>query len=252
MNPTTVSINDVGRGYGELILDTRNAVSNSPDSCTFFLGNINQQHSVYQLIGLDAAIIPNTRFPININNYTVAWLDNATPQTGTLTAGYYTGTTLAAAILVILDAGGTAGHAVAYDTGSGLLTITAAAGTTITLTSNAFATFIGVTAGTASSVGGALTAYGPVRIDGPEYVDIRTTVVGSNQVYTSGNNNTSMVRVPLYGGYGTVAYHTVENIHFLEFPSSGLRQIQIQLFDPDGNAFTLPINCQCSYTFRLK
>ncbi len=247
MNPTYTD-----RGAGEIILDTRNGVYSSPDDCTFFLTNINQKHEIYQQIALDAAIIPNCRFPINSTNYTVSWLDDATPHTGTLTAGYYTGTTLAAALLVILDAGGTAGHAVTYDTGSGLMTVTAAAGTTITLTANTFATFIGVTTGVASAVGGSLTAYGPVRIDGPEYIDIRCTLVVPNQVYSSAANNSSIVRVPLYGGYGSVAYHTVENLHFLEFPSTGLRHLQMSLFDPQGNPFTLPINCQCSYTFRLK
>jgi hypothetical protein len=188
--------------------------------------------------------------PINDSNRYIKFTDSAAAVfTISVAAGIYELSELATALTTAFTAAGSANtFTVTSSDITKKLTITSNLNFSLNTVSNNMYYEMGIDTSQLSVTGTSIVSNQMVRLDGPDYVDVQTSITAVRGNY---HNSASAIlaRIPLTGSYGEFINFSPENPVTLYAPSdaSVLRNFSLTLLKPDGTMFTLPDNCYVSY-----
>jgi hypothetical protein len=202
-------------------------------------------------IALDNVIFANAAFPINSNNNTILFQENnstAATYTATITAGVYTGATLATEIKTRMDAA--TGNAYTYTVSFN------AATKKLTISTTNFRILLSSTAKKVIGLGVSEQSFAasqalpnPVRLDGSQYVSVVSNFTSKN--ISSGYSQSILLRVPLDVSYGELVNYSSQTDDYNLVDVSELSSISFRLYGDDGLPYELPSNCPVNYTLKL-
>lgn len=239
-----------------LYLDTRNCITNSnPNSCNFRI-DLGTQRSRVSQISLVKCSFANLYAPINSTVGNIfAWNNGVANFTVTVPAGIYTGTTFASTLQTLMQAAGDVNFAtgtVTYSDVTLKLTFTPNAGNITILSPTTYP--LNYLAGFSAATTAAATATSdiPVRLDGPEYVDVRVNFIeGGRSYHDLVPSSRVMARIYITEPYGNIIFYAPNIEEKLRINAYLINDIHIDLINPDGTPYTLPENAHVNYTFLL-
>ena len=236
-----------------IFLDTRHAVD--PTEPSVGIWNLNMRLSEFSKthIQLEDCSFVNGVYPINANNNTLVYEENAggSTTTSTLTPQNYTGTQFATEIQTQMNADTQEStvYTVSYNSQTKKLTITTDGNDFQILSTSTCLDEIGIArTGMSSAVTSKVADY-VVRLDGTQYVDIVSSLSVKN-VNTSGRSNI-LARVYITVPFGSVQVYENQSTDRMPFFSDELTTLELRLVDDKGNLWELPQNTMANYSLKM-
>lgn len=236
-----------------LALDTRDTRLNSDPSRVAF--EVNMNGLFMQNIQLQKVSFINGRSAFYPDSNTITFDVASTEYSVEIPQGDYSGSEIASYLTTEMTSVGPGTYLVTFDSTSLKLTFAVTSGTNISFVSTAYDAYyqLGITtldgAAAASIVGDLF-----VRLDGPEYVYLTSDFHSGSTMFTSSGKAGIIAKIPLYVGYGGYNVYEPQNPISLQIPldnQSGVREMNLILFDPNGVQYTLPSNCNVQYEFVM-
>lgn len=240
-------------------LDTRYAVNpTTPHRCEWFVPELSLSDYVDYKMQLTEAIIPNSRYVIRTNvNDAIAWFEDDTVGTAdlstTIAPGFYSGSTIATTIASAMTAesassGLTITYSGTYDSTTKKVTITPPIPNTLYIKSvtNDMYTEVPFTVSTTLAPS---QSSGIVNLAGTLYVDVACNI--GNQNVSTNSTRSIIARIPMGSPGGSIHYYQNESSFPIKITSDQFENLEIDLFDDEGNRFVLPSNTHCSYTLSF-
>lgn len=198
---------------------------------------------------------PNSAYPFNSvrGNQSVSVSENGGGAfTITIAENFYTGIQLASFLQTELTANSTnvLTYTVTYDTQSNKMTISVPGPDTIQLVavSNDAYSELGFT-NIPSSTASSLTSDYPIDISGTQFVDIIASLSTNN--YASNGRTNIFSRVPMTVAFGGILFYENQTDDSLKITDDSLDFLEIQVRDDRGKFWTLPVNANIQYVFKM-
>lgn len=231
-----------------LILNTKDSYTNEPSNASFNLSNF-QETNFYNKISLVNVTFPNLQYPVNSNNNVIVFEEDGvgTDFTATLTEGTYTATELITEIQTQMDAAGANTYTVTYNSNTYKYTWTTS-GTSLRFTSDSTADKVLGLDTSVGSFAASVTSSYPIRLDGTQYVDVICSIPSNN---ITSDNKPVYKRIPVVVSFGEINFIESQFDDFLNLRANNLISLDIRLIDDTGSAYSLPVNSEVQYTFKL-
>ena len=229
-----------------LYLHTKDSINpNEPSIASWSMPEIFKVSATNRLT-LVGATFANAVYPVNSNNNVIVFQEDsvAVSFTATLTAGIYTGSSLATELKTALDAsvGSANTYTVTFSSATLKLSISTS-GTNMKFISGSGLRIIGFEA--LGFIVAPVASF-PVRLDGTQFVDLVSSIDSSN-ISTSGRN--ILARIPISVSAGSLVVYENPLDVGISFEPKNISSIEIRLSDDMGNLWSLPANCPVNYTF---
>lgn len=215
------------------------------------------------IVTIRSVEFPNTAYPINqYNNQLSITADGDDYLTVSISAGYYTGTTLATALQTALTTAmqslvdaddqkdNAATFTVAYDTDTKLMSFSNFYAFAFVLCDNNMYEELGIGVAAFDAGTTTYTSLYPINISGTQYVDLQSNLAPMS--YSNSSTSHILARVPVDVSFGNVVYYKNTLTDDLIVTNSHLNTIKIRLIDDKGNPYLLPDNAFLSVCLAIQ
>lgn len=241
----------------KLFLDTKdtstikNGLNNTPSDSTFIFGEILPDSITNVSCYLESASIPNIVYNIRATNNTLTFFENsgAVLKTATLSPAQYDANSLASALQTAMNSAGSNTYTISYSSLLRKLTIA----TTLPFTfqiqpSSTLLSNIGFDAMTTFAT--SKQADYQVNLLASRYIDV---VVNFNCASVALNKrNNILQRIHLNDNTGSVIFYQAQVQAATVTSAHSLRQIEVRLYDDQGNLYNIDKNHSCTYNLVLQ